>query len=78
MRRKLKKFRRKVDKGVMTVEQVNASMQSWLGHSKIARSYRAVIEMQKLYEQLFKKEMINNADELLQTDRWAYYRWCYQ
>lgn len=78
MRRKLKKFRRKVDKGVMTIEHVNASMQSWLGHSKIARSYRTVIEMQKLYEQLFKKEMINNADELLQTDRWAYYRWCYQ
>lgn len=73
MRRKLKKFRRKVDDGLMTMEQVNASMQSWLSHSKTTNSCKTVLEMKKLYDDLFRKEM--KTDELLQTDRWANYRW---
>ena len=83
-RRKLKKIHRKVLKGELTLDDAYNSMQSWLAHAKIARSYHSVKSMMKLYDDLFggykltkkyfKKEGQSN-HELLQADRWADYRW---
>lgn len=53
MRRKLKKFKIKVDEGKMEMDDVFASMQSWMAHAKIAESYHAVDNMMKLYDELF-------------------------
>lgn len=84
MRRKLKKFRKQVDIGRMTYDDVFNSFQSWLSHSKIAMAYNTKRSMLKLYNELFdgykvtkKYERIKGgkADELLQTDKWHEYRW---
>lgn len=84
MRRKLKKFRRLVDYGKMTYDDVYNSMQSWLSHSKIAHSYTTVRSMLRLYNDLFGGYRITkkykyakggNASELLQTDKWRNFRW---
>jgi len=82
MRRKLKKFKIKVDNGVMKLDDVYNSMQSWLSHAKLAQSYHTVRSMLKLYDELFdgykitkkyfKKEDNN---EILQSDKWAEFRW---
>lgn len=53
MRRKLKKFRRKVDAGEMTLTNVYESMQSWMSHSKVANSHKTVRNMLRLYRKLF-------------------------
>lgn len=53
MRRKLKKFRRKVDAGEMTLTNVYESMQSWMSHSKVANSHKTVRNMLRLYRDLF-------------------------
>ena len=53
MRRKLKKFRRLVDNGDMTLDDVYNSMQSWLAHTKVAMSYHAKRNMLKLYNDLY-------------------------
>lgn len=53
MRRKLKKFKHLVDSGKMAVDDVFASIQSWLAHSKAASSYQSRKRMLKLYDQLF-------------------------
>lgn len=83
-RRKLKKLHRKILKGELTLDDAYNSMQSWLAHSKIAKSYHSVKSMLKLYDKLFggykltkkyfKKEG-NKSHELLQADRWQDYRW---
>lgn len=53
MRRKLKKYRKLVDEGKMSLDDVYASMQSWLEHSKIAKSYHTRKNMLRLYDKLF-------------------------
>lgn len=53
MRRKLKKYKEKVDNGKMSLDDVYISMQSWLEHSKIAKSYYARKNMLRLYDKLF-------------------------
>lgn len=53
MRRKLKKYKTKVDKGEMTLDDVYSSMQSWLDHAMIAKSYHTRKSMLKLYDDLF-------------------------
>ena len=84
MRRKLKKFRKQVDIGKMSYDDVFNSFQSWLAHSKIAMSYNTKKSMFKLYNELYdgykvtkKYERIKGGkvDELLQTDKWHEYRW---
>ena len=84
MRRKLRKFRKKVDSGEMTLENVYDSMQSWLAHANVAMSYHTQRTMLKLYNELFcgyrltkKYDHIKGGKngELLQTDKWAEYRW---
>ncbi len=59
MRRKLKKFRRWVDEGRMTFDDVNTSYQSWRGHLKKCNSYRTLKRMDKLFKKLFKEELSN-------------------
>ena len=53
MRRKLKKYKVLVDEGKMSLDDVYASMQSWLEHAKIAKSYNTRKSMLKLYDKLF-------------------------
>lgn len=53
MRRKLKKFKRLLDEGKMNLDDIYASIQSWLGHSKIAKSYHTRKRMLRLYDELF-------------------------
>lgn len=59
MRRKLKKFRRWIDEGRMTFDDVNTSYQSWRGHLKKCNSYRTLKRMDKLFKKLFKEELSN-------------------
>lgn len=84
MRRKLKKFRRLVDSGKITLDDVYNSMQSWVAHSKVAMSYRTKRNMLKLYNKLFDGYRITKKweymrggrnGELLQTDKWRDFRW---
>ena len=53
MREKLKKFRKKVDEGVMTQEDVYCSWQSWRAYAMHFDSWHTVGNMQRLYDQLF-------------------------
>jgi hypothetical protein len=54
MRRKLKKFRKKVDQGLMSLQDVFVSFMSWYGTvAKIAKTYRQRKRMLNLYNRLF-------------------------
>lgn len=84
MRRKIKKFRRLVDTGAMTMDDVFNSVQSWFAHARIAKSYHAQKNMTKLYNELFdgykltkKYQHVKGGKngELLQDDRWRDFRW---
>lgn len=84
MRRKLKKFKKLVDRGDIALEDVYNSIQSWVAHSKIAKSYKTRRSMLRLYNQLFggyrmtkKYEHIKGGKngELLQADKWQHLRW---
>ena len=52
-RRKLKAFRRAVDRGEMSIEDVRASYESWRGYNRHMNGYRSIISMDKLYYSLF-------------------------
>ena len=52
-RRKLKKQRKLVDDGRMTLEQVELSYQSWRGGMKRLDAHRTVLAMDRLYRELF-------------------------
>lgn len=86
MRRKLKKFKTKVDNGVMELDDVYNSIQSWLAHAKLAQSYHTVKSMLKLYDELFGGYKITKkyfrklkqggiSNEILQSDKWTAFRW---
>ena len=87
MRRKLKKFKKKVDSGLMKLDDVYESIQSWLAHAKLAKSHHTVKSMLQLYDDLFggykitKKYFRNlkrkdgESSEILQSDKWAAFRW---
>lgn len=83
-RRKLKKFRKKVDEGKMTLDDVYNSMQSWLAHTSVAMSYKTKRNMLALYNELFDGYRITKKwnhvkggknGELLQIDKWRDFRW---
>lgn len=89
-RRKLKKLRKLVDAGFVTLDDVYQSMQSWLAHAYKAMSYTTRKNMLNLYDDLFdgyritkkfsnlvKKKIRgrNVPDEILQDDKWYKYRW---
>jgi hypothetical protein len=67
MRRKLKKYKGLVENGRMSLDDVYASMQSWLEHSKIAKSYKTRKSMLKLYDKLFDGYKITRYWEHKQT-----------
>lgn len=82
MRRKLKKFRKKVDTGEMTLKNVYDSFQSWREHTKVANSYRTVKNMTKLYKELFggyglTKDRRRREKHVLQDRTRKEYRWHY-
>ena len=52
-RRKLKKLKKKVDAGKLTLNDVYMSMQSWNAHAKLAASWHTTKSMFKLYDKLF-------------------------
>lgn len=54
MRRKLKKFRKMVDKGIMTLDHVFASFSAWFGNSFHADAYKTRKTMLTLYHKLFR------------------------
>lgn len=54
MRRKLKKFRRMVDRGEMSLDNVFNSFSSWFGNSHYADAYRTRKRMLTLYHKLFR------------------------
>lgn len=53
MRRKLKVSRRFVDAGVLTVEDVGMSMQSWTAYASNFDAYYTICNIQALYYVLF-------------------------
>ena len=84
MRRKMKKFKRLVDSEEMTLDDVYNSIQSWVAHSKIAKSYCTRRSMLRLYNDLFDGYRMTKKythikggknGELLQADKWQHLRW---
>jgi len=55
-RRKLKRQAVLVEKGIMTVEEVLQSYQSWRGSMQHRNAYKTIRSMDLLYDKLFKKE----------------------
>lgn len=55
-RRKLKAFRRMLDRGEITREQINQSYQSWRGGMLRLDAHRTVLEMDAIYRSLFGEE----------------------
>ena len=53
MRQKLRKFRRWVDDGRMTEEDVRPSYESWKGHMRRGNSWKVLRKTDKLYRKLF-------------------------
>lgn len=53
MRRKLKKFRRMIDDGVLDYDAVNMAYQSWKGFAIKYNSYTTITNMDKLFNTLF-------------------------
>lgn len=53
MRRKLKKFRRLIDEGKMSMDDAFRSFASWFGNAEYADSYRTRKRMLTLYNKLF-------------------------
>ena len=69
MRRKLKKLRRKLDDGKITVSDVYASYQSWVSHTHGLNVHRTLRSMDRLFSKLYASEVATN--ELLQSNsRW--------
>ena len=57
IRRKLKKFRHLLDEGRITFETVVQSYSSWIGHAAHGNSYHLIRNTDKLFYDLFRKEM---------------------
>ena len=58
-RRKLKALRKKLDSGAITFHDVKQAYESWKGHVKHFDSYRTLRNMDKLFKELFSKEIAN-------------------
>lgn len=57
MRRKLKKLKKKMLNGILTLKDIRASFESWKSHTLGLNCYRTMLEMQKLYHSLFENEV---------------------
>lgn len=69
MTRKLKKFRKLLDKGQITMESVHQSYQSWKGHALRGNCHHLVRDMDELYNQLFKEVKENVTTVIEPNDR---------
>ena len=49
----MKKFKKFLDQELMTLEDVNASYQSWRGYLKRKDNYKTLCSLDKLYYDLF-------------------------
>ena len=56
MRRKLKKFRRKLDEGEITYEAIEQVYKSWIGGYKKYLSKRQLLNLENLFNTLFKED----------------------
>ena len=54
MRRRLQRFARLVDSGKMTMEMVDASLQSWMGHTLRVMAFRQRKRIRQVYRECFK------------------------
>ncbi len=63
MRRKLKKFRKLVDSGKMTLESVERSYASWRGHASHGNTYHLLKNMDALFYALFPELKIPKGDK---------------
>ena len=52
-RRKLKAFRKKVDAGEMSLEDVRCSYESWRGYNAHLNGFKSLRSMDRLYHELF-------------------------
>lgn len=57
MRRKMKKFKKLYDQGLMTLKDIECSYQSWRGYLKRKNSYNSLRSLDKLYYDLFHKDI---------------------
>ena len=55
-RKKLKKLKKKLDKGIITFSDVRNSYESWKGSLKCKKCYRTLQNMNKLFNELFIEE----------------------
>ena len=53
MRRKLKKFKRKYEAGIMTLSDIKASFNSWLSYAYKTKSFKTRQSMKNLFYKLF-------------------------
>lgn len=64
MRRKLKKFRKMQDKGLMSNEDILCAYNSWRGYIQNFHSRRTVRNMDNLYHRLFGSVLINRKEKI--------------
>ena len=84
MRRKLKKFKRLVNAGKMSLRNAYDSMQSWMSHATVAKSHKTISKMMKLYRKLFDgyglsgdRRQREREKHVLQDCQRESYRWGY-
>lgn len=68
-RRKLKKFRKKLDNGEMSYKDIADAYNSWRGNLKYYSSYHTMKNMDELYNELFIKPFIEGRDYYEQINR---------
>ena len=69
IRRKLKKFRKKLDNGEMSYKDIADGYNSWRGNLKYYSSYHTMKNMDELYNELFIKPFIEGRDYYEQINR---------
>ena len=60
MKRKLKSFKIKYELGLITKEEIDRSYKSWKGHAIHGSCYRLIQEMDKLYNDIFEGDGLND------------------
>ena len=69
MRQKLKKFKHMLDQGIMSMNDIYTSWQSWRAYARNFDAYQTIKNMTELYNELFINNWINGGDhERLRTD----------
>lgn len=69
MIRKLKKFHKLLDKGLITKESIYQSYQSWRGHALRGNCYHLVKQMDDLYKKLFEEVNKDGTNSIESTSR---------